>query len=185
MKKTILAILAAGSVALFGQQAYADSIAFSGTATSSHDSSKGAGGSKITFKNNWKVIASDGVFDSTTGDAVTMHTVTFTGNGATAVCTTCPEIQWNFTAAGHSYSFTLQVLNSASTTKGAIAMNGNGFATVDGVNYTGIWSMNGTSGTKFNFITTTVPDGGSAVALLGIALAGIEGVRRMIGARKA
>ena len=30
-----------------------------------------------------------------------------------------------------------------------------------------------------------VPDGGSAVALLGIALAGIEGLRRMIGARKA
>jgi hypothetical protein len=32
---------------------------------------------------------------------------------------------------------------------------------------------------------TTVPDGGSAVALLGIALAGIEGVRRVIGSRKA
>jgi hypothetical protein len=31
----------------------------------------------------------------------------------------------------------------------------------------------------------SVPDGGSAVALLGIALAGIEGVRRLIGARKA
>src|ERR1700676_2603638 len=31
----------------------------------------------------------------------------------------------------------------------------------------------------------TIPDGGSAVALLGIALAGIEGLRRMIGARKA
>ena len=33
--------------------------------------------------------------------------------------------------------------------------------------------------------TPNVPDGGSAVALLGIALAGIEGVRRVIRARKA
>jgi hypothetical protein len=31
----------------------------------------------------------------------------------------------------------------------------------------------------------TVPDGGSAVALLGLALTGLEGVRRMVGARKA
>ena len=33
--------------------------------------------------------------------------------------------------------------------------------------------------------TISVPDSGSAVALLGIALAGIEGVRRALGARKA
>src|SRR5438876_4996303 len=32
---------------------------------------------------------------------------------------------------------------------------------------------------------TTVPDGGSAVALMGIALAGIEGVRRLLRTRKA
>jgi hypothetical protein len=32
---------------------------------------------------------------------------------------------------------------------------------------------------------TTVPDGGSAVALLGVALAGIEGARRIFRARKA
>ena len=43
-------------------------------------------------------------------------------------------------------------------------------------------------GTTFNvssFAPAGVPDGGSAVALLGIALAGIEGVRRFLGARKA
>jgi hypothetical protein len=40
------------------------------------------------------------------------------------------------------------------------------------------------SGT-INVLTPAVPDGGSAVALLGIALAGIEGARRMIRARKA
>jgi hypothetical protein len=46
-----------------------------------------------------------------------------------------------------------------------------------------------TAGTS-TFVTgqitvVSVPDGGSAVALLGIALAGIEGLRRKIGARKA
>jgi hypothetical protein len=34
-------------------------------------------------------------------------------------------------------------------------------------------------------ITTSVPDGGSTIALLGVALGGIEGVRRMLRARKA
>jgi hypothetical protein len=40
-------------------------------------------------------------------------------------------------------------------------------------------------GGRLTFFSDGVPDGGSAVALLGIALAGIEGLRRMIGARKA
>ena len=34
-------------------------------------------------------------------------------------------------------------------------------------------------------ITTSVPDGGSTIALLGVALGGIEGARRMLRARKA
>ena len=34
-------------------------------------------------------------------------------------------------------------------------------------------------------ITTSAPDGGSTIALLGVALGGIEGVRRMLRARKA
>ena len=36
----------------------------------------------------------------------------------------------------------------------------------------------------FGAITNTVPDGGSAVALLGLALIGIEGLRRKLRARK-
>ena len=41
------------------------------------------------------------------------------------------------------------------------------------------------AGAYLTFSSDGAPDGGSAVALLGIALAGIEGLRRMIGARKA
>ena len=42
----------------------------------------------------------------------------------------------------------------------------------------------GPNQTSFSGTVASIPDGGSAVALLGIALAGIEGVRRMFRARK-
>jgi len=50
-----------------------------------------------------------------------------------------------------------------------------------------ISNVGGATHTSFSFVATTatVPDGGSAVALLGIALTGIEAARRMIRARKA
>lgn len=84
----------------------------------------------------------------------------------------------------HSYKFTLQSLSNM-TTHNNIAGAGVGFATVDGVNYSGTWSMNGQSGSQFNFVVTTVPDGGSAVALLGVAMTGIEGLRRLLRRRSA
>ena len=40
------------------------------------------------------------------------------------------------------------------------------------------------NGASTNVLVPSVPDGGTAVALLGIALAGVEGVRRMFRARK-
>jgi hypothetical protein len=49
----------------------------------------------------------------------------------------------------------------------------------------GLWTFSGNNnrGTlSFTSTSTAVPDGGSAVALLGIALAGIEIVRRKIKA---
>jgi len=121
-----------------------------------------------------------------------MADYSFTGDGAAAVCTTCPEVQWSFVSGGNTYSFTLQTLTSASTRSGSIASAGTGFATISGGpnagTYSGTWAMNGTGSGftyTFSFITTTVPDGGSAVALLGIALTGIEAGRRLIRARKA
>ncbi len=51
--------------------------------------------------------------------------------------------------------------------------------TTAGIGFT-TFTWNGTSGAT----PPTVPDSGSAVALLGIALAGIEGVRRVLRARR-
>ena len=187
MKKTIATLLAATACALVTQHAYADSIGFIGSSSASGDSSKKSP-TKISFANPWHVVASDGIFAGTNGAAVTMASFSFTGDGTNAVCTTCPLVQWQFTVGGNSYSFTLSSLDDASTRSGSIAASGTGFIMVNSTKYGATWAMNGT-GSKFkykiSFVTNTVPDGGSAVALLGVGLAAIEGVRRKIGARKA
>jgi hypothetical protein len=114
-----------------------------------------------------------------------MTNFTFTGDSGSAVLSpNAPFVQWSFTMGANSYKFTLQSLTQM-TTHGQINGTGPGFATVNGVNYSGTWSLTGQSGTQFNFIVTTVPDGGSAVALLGVALTGIEGLRRVLRRRSA
>jgi hypothetical protein len=188
MKKTVLALLvtAAISCGLF-TEAKADSITFNGTITANNDSAAHPGNpTTLHFTNPFTVLgtpAPTGIFAGTQGSSVTMTDFTFTGNGATAVVTspTLPFVQWSF----GGYTFTLQSVASASTAGGAIAVNGAGFVSFGGKNYSGVWSISGTSGTQFNFVTTTVPDGGSAVALLGVALTGIEGLRRMLRRRSA
>src|ERR1700730_17119029 len=181
MKKTVLALLvtAAISCGLF-TEAKADQIALGGTATSNHDSAF-TSPTTVSFSNDWKVVGSTGIFSGTNGQSVAMTSVSFSGDSSTAsttgpmACTSCPEIQWTFNLGANHYEFHLVTLTSA-TTHGSIAMAGTGFAIVNSVSYSGTWSMNGNSG-GFNFIVNSVPDGGSAVALLGVALTGIEGFR--------
>jgi hypothetical protein len=187
MKKTILALLAVGATALFSS-VYADTIAFQGSSSSSGDSSK-ASPTTVSFGTNWTVVAtSGGLFSGVaSGQAVNMHSFTFNGDGTGASCVGCPLVQWDFNN-GTAYSFTLNSLINAATRPGSIAASGIGVLSIGGTNYSASWAMNGT-GSKFqykiSFVTNTIPDGGSAVALLGIGLAVIEGVRRKIGARKA
>lgn len=192
MKRLILTLATVACCALVGQ-AYADSIAFSGSASASGDSSKSSP-TTVSFKNPWAVLSSPaptGIFAGTGGSSATMGAYTFTGDGAGAVCTNCPFTQWSFVSGGNTYSFSLESLESATTRAGSIAASGVGTVTISGGpnagTYGGTWAMNGTgSGFKysFSFVTTTVPDGGSAVALLGIALTGIEAGRRLIRSRK-
>jgi VPDSG-CTERM motif len=194
MKKTILALLitSALSCVLFSE-ARADSIAFNGVVTASDGDSSVTSPTTLTFTNPWTVVgtpAPSGIFAGTAGSSVTMTNFTFSGDGASAVITSpsTPFVYWHFTMGVNTYSFTLQGLSGAQVrTLGStsITASGTGFATVNGVNYSGVWSLNGTSGTNFNFNTTSVPDGGSAVALLGVALTGIEGFRRLLRRRSA
>jgi hypothetical protein len=194
MKKMILALLATVFV---GAQAYGvtGTIGFSGL-MSQATTKKGVTTDKFT--NPWQVIAGSQSGDyATVPDSfspVTMGNFSFTGNNAapgSQVCTTCPVIQWSFVFGGKTYSFELDQITSASTVSGAIGETGTGIACIGKDCSEGTWSLDGTlkKGTKFTFTssvhTSAVPDGGSAVALLGIALAGIEGGRRILRRRKA
>jgi VPDSG-CTERM motif len=193
MKKTILTLLGVAAIgcALFTQQALADSISFAGGSASASGASPGSPTITVSFSSGWSVFAGNGIFAGTAGSPATMSAYTFSGDGTGAVCTTCPEVQWSFVSGGNTYSFTLISLTNAHTTSTAIAASGLGFVQINGGSpLAGSWSMNGTGsgfqyGANFTFVSTTVPDGGSAVALLGVGLTAVESVRRILKRRNA
>lgn len=90
--------------------------------------------------------------------------------------------------------FTFDLLSSTIVTQNAstLVISGTGIVSGNGFDPTAMdWmlttqSAGGRTGTIFSFSANgvTVPDGGSAIALLGMALVGVEGARRMIRARK-
>ena len=97
---------------------------------------------------------------------------------------------WTFMSAGSTYSFDLTVLSLTQQGNNTLTLNGTGTLHITGFTDTpGTWvfTANQASDT-FSFSSSNaavgVPDSGSAVALLGIALAGIEGVRRALRARR-
>ena len=185
MKKTILALLVTG---LIGAQAYAftGSIQFNGSMSGA--SKKGT--TTISFTNPWTVANSDGAYTGLNGSSATFNGFSYTGTGTSATLTAAVVPQWTFTVGGTTYSFDLNALTNAVLSSTAFNAAGTGVAHITGVGDSpATWALQGT-GTKFTFTfssstTTAVPDGGSAVALLGIALAGIEGARRLIRSRKA
>jgi hypothetical protein len=194
MKKIILAVLATVFVSA---QAYAftGTVSFNGTMTQSTNKAK------VTtnhFNADWvtSLVPNTGAYASVPSNVpTTMFNFSFTGNN-TSTPTLLPgngSPQWSFTFAGVTYSFNLEVLTSAVTVRSggltSIAETGTGTAFIGGDSSPAVWSLSGVIGKGFVFGVQTAaassPDGGSAVALLGIALAGIEGVRRVIRARKA
>jgi len=187
MKKIILAVLA---TAFISAQAYA----FSGTISFSGDMAQNTHKGVTTnhFMNPWFTNAgnTDAYASVPAGVSTTVMNFSFTGNNTLSPALVGGPIisQWSFTFAGVTYSFDLEVLTSAFSTPGSIAESGTGTAHIGTQTSSATWALDGT-GSHFNFSatihTTATPDGGSAVALLGIALAGIEGVRRVIRARKA
>jgi VPDSG-CTERM motif len=198
ISKTILAVLAVGllSCTLFSQRAHAipitGEIDMSGTAFLDNVflglATKTTGYGAISVGG-----IPTGSFAGTAGDSVTWTTfgwAPFFSSGHL----------WTFTDAGtgFTYSFDLSgdtimhqdnmFLNLLGTGTVSITGNGSPYDTT-----TATWSFtisNPDGGPHSNFAftfansQTTTPDGGSAVALLGIALAGIEGMRRMLRARK-
>jgi hypothetical protein len=189
MKKVILAILAVG--ALLSLQAHATmitgSITFGGnvafdtlslaTATQVSTWYGGPGTANPGFST---VELDSGNFSGITPGTLATMAKPWIFNPSTAT----PNL-WS--VGGFTFNLATSMIVSQSST--FLNVTGNG--TISGNGFTptfGTWSFTSTgSGTQpqFGFVaSSSTPDGGSAVALLGIALTGIEGVRRMIRARK-
>jgi len=138
-----------------------------------------------------------GSFTGTFGDSVTWSV--FGWNPSTAPVS--PLWTYHDVGTGFNYSFNLGTVSVMTQTNFFLNLLGTGtlFITGPGSPYdaagtSGAWSFTisnptGTTHDTFAFTfansQTAVPDSGSALALLGIALAGIEGVRRALRARRA
>jgi hypothetical protein len=187
LSKTILAVLATGviSCGLFCPQVQAVPIAgnitFAGTVTLNPSDANTA--TQVTAWNGIggspQVQSADGSFTGLAGMNATFAAPwTFTSGLA------------NFWSVG-GFTFNLTTSSITSQKLGSLTVDGTGTITKLGFDPSaGSWhftTQNPSANAQFSFsaATGTLPDGGSAVALLGIALAGIEGARRVLRARKA
>ena len=199
ISKAILAMFATAliSCALCTQQAQATPISgeidMSGTAVL--DSQFLGSATKMTSASGVTVGGvPTGSFAGTFGDSVTWNSF-----GWNPFFTGTPT--WTFTDAGTgwTYSFLLSGITVEEQNNHFLNLEGSGTLSIVGPGspYSptqGEWSFTisnpgggGHSNFSFTFAnsqTAVAPDGGSAVALLGIALAGIGGARRMFRARK-
>jgi len=190
MKNLTKTVLAVGllSYGLFCQQAQAitGDIMFAGAARASGASTGGL--VTISFKNPWHVLAGTGDYAAVTfGTPATFSSFSFTGDGTGATLTAPVNPQWSFVFGGNTYTFELLTLTSGHVQSGSMAFTGTGTAFVNGGDASPAnWALQGSTGTGFTFTLSSsttgalgaVPDGGSAVALLGIALVGVEALRR-------
>ncbi len=188
MKKLILAALATAFVTA---QAYAftGSVFMSGSVATHQTGTTNA----VTFGSNWTVLAApapSGAYTGSAGSSATFTNFSY-DTVSNALIPPATFTLWSFAFNGHTYTFDLNSpLTSALSTSNQLLLGGTGTAFIDGGSGSAAtWSLESTSGGGFKFTatssTSTIPDSGSAVTLLGIALAGIEGARRMIRARKA
>jgi hypothetical protein len=201
MKKIILALLATGfiSCALVSQQVQAATVTgdidFGGKVAFDTKSLKTA--TKVV---TWSTIPPAPLmagFSTVTGVSGDFATYVNVGDAAAMAQ------PWTFSPSTPTLSlwsvggFTFDLASSTIVTQtttllyitGVGTITGNGFDPTEGTWSFTSYSYNGSGAPEnhFHFFanTTAVPDGGSAVALLGIALAGIEGARRLIRSRKA
>jgi hypothetical protein len=190
LTKTILAVLATGviSCALFSQQAQADpilgNITFGGAVTL--DTGNAGTATAVTGWYGFGGVGSPRVIDAD-GDFLSFATpgVSQAVFGATPwfFNTVVPIV--NFWSVG-GFSFELTASSIFSQGGGGVIVTGYGWITGNGFDRTfGTWAFstqNPGAGqpARFSFSSAegTVPDSGSTVALLGLALVGVEAFRR-------
>ena len=189
--KTILTLLVIGLVScgLFSQQAQAVPITGGISLAGNYVTNTGNLNTATAFTSFPTVLVMSvsgsysGVGTGLSSPSVTMSGFTFNPFGPPVIPL------WTFMSAGSTYSFDLSVLtqrlqpgDNSLMLKGTGTLHITGFTDTPG---TWIFTANQASDTfSFSSSNGAVPDSGSAVALLGIALAGIEGVRRALRARR-
>jgi VPDSG-CTERM motif len=193
MKKVILAILAVG--ALLSLQAHAATMPITGSITFggnvAFDTTSLATATQVSTWYAGPGTANPGF------STVQLTSGSFSSISAGTLATMAtPWIFKPSTATPNLWSvggFTFNLATSTIVSQSSTFLNVTGTGTITSTNPAfsptfGTWSFTSTgsgSQPQFGFTaSSSAPDGGSAVALLGIALTGIEGVRRMIRARK-
>ena len=192
--KTLIATVAVAVIScfLFNQQAQGTpitgTIGFLGTASASGDSTTSSP-TTLTF-GSFTVVSATGDYAGANGAAATFNGFSFNGDGLGATLVSPPVAPlWTISFGG--FSLDLSSLTLAHTDSGTLNLAGNGVAYGAGfMDTAGTFTATGGSiGNNFSYTITfattvasgqAIPDGGSAVALLGVALTGIEVLRRKL-----
>ena len=182
---TLAAPLALGISALLNQEASAipivGEVSFSGSYTI-NNSNLALATKFNTFTGVTVSALPTGDYSGLAGAAVTMTAFTFDPFPVGGVVPL-----WTIPSSPGT-SFDLLALNVAFESPTALLLTGSGIAHKTGRDDTpGTWVLSAnTLGTTFSFSSTnsSVPDGGTTVALLGMGLVGVEGMRRKLGSLK-
>ena len=192
LNKTILAVLVTGliSCALFSQEAQAvpitGGITFAGTV--SLDTSS-AGTATAVVAGGWHGTGGAGM------PTVQSRDGSFTAFVALGAPTTFTALQWNFNSGpvtsfwsvgGFTFNLTASSIFSQGGFPATVTVIGTGIISGNGFTPTvGTWSFSSQDPSagqppvfSFSAATGAVPDSGSTVAFLGLALAGVEALRR-------
>ena len=196
LSKTILAVLGTAVLGLMSQSAQAvpitGSIGFNGSGFGSQSGNQ----STLTFNNPMMVDIRTGDYLSVPGGTpANFAPIVWSGSGTSAMLLSNNSPEWTITTGGTTYSFNLLSLTSATMNNGAVSLQGTGIAFISGaINRDPTFATFSVQGTGNNFTfeiiqssTTTnpnqrVPDGGSAIALLGMGVMGLEVLRRKLRA---
>ena len=190
LSKSVLPLLVAGflRVSIYDVEAIPinGSINFSGTAVGTQS----GGTSTLTFNNPMLVTSRTGDYAAAgvpLGTPANWAPISWTGSGTGAALTPGAQLEWQFTSGGTTFQFTLIALQSATMTSNTLTLAGSGILTMNGAfnrdPTNGSFSFQAT-GNNFTFrIGQAVPESGSTIRFLPLALAGLELLRRRARSR--
>ena len=195
--KTLLAILGAAALTASLVSPSAQAIPINGSIgfNGSGSGTQAGGSSTLTFNNPMTVDIRIGDYTGVpSGTTSNFAPITWTGSGTGAVLTSNNSPEWTIVFGGTTYQFSLLSLVDATmnSAAGTVSLSGTGVATIAGaINRDPTFANFSVQGTGNNFTFTIVqsstsangrpvPDGGSAIALLGVAVMGLEVLRRKL-----